>query len=200
MIDDFLIRRSEYCRKTAAQRLQRTNISANTITWLGFFCGMTAVVLIAMQHYWLATVFIALNRIGDSMDGALARLNGPTDKGAFLDITLDFIFYAGVVLGFALADPLHNALPAAVLLFSFFGTGCSFLAFAIMAEKQKLASMDYPDKGFYYLGGLTEGTETIACFVLMCLFPQWFAVFAYIYAAMCTMTTVVRVTFGVKTL
>ena len=200
MIDHFLITHSERYRQAAARRLQRANISADMMTWAGFTCGVAAVALIATQHYWLAIVFILLNRVGDSMDGALARLNGPTDKGGFLDITLDFIFYAGVVLGFALADPLHNALPSAVLLFSFFGTGCSFLAFAIMAEKQKLASMDYPDKGFYYLGGLTEGAETIACFVLMCLFPQWFAVFAYIYAAMCTMTTIVRVTFGVKTL
>ena len=200
MIDHFLITHSERYRQAAARRLQRANISADMMTWAGFACGVAAVALITTQHYWLAIVFILLNRVGDSMDGALARLNGPTDKGGFLDITLDFIFYAGVVLGFALADPLHNALPAAVLLFSFFGTGCSFLAFAIMAEKQKLASMDYPDKGFYYLGGLTEGAETIVCFVLMCLFPQWFAVFAYIYAAMCTMTTIVRVTFGVKTL
>ncbi|MBV7435127.1 CDP-alcohol phosphatidyltransferase family protein [Cardiobacteriaceae bacterium TAE3-ERU3] len=200
MIDHFLITHSERYRQAAARRLQRANVSADMMTWAGFACGAVAVVLIATQHYWLAVVFILLNRIGDSLDGALARLNGVTDKGAFLDITLDFIFYAGVVLGFALADPLHNALPAAVLLFSFFGTGCSFLAFAIMAEKQKLASLDYPNKGFYYLGGLTEGAETIACFVLMCIFPQWFAALAYGYASMCMMTTIVRVTFGVKTL
>jgi phosphatidylglycerophosphate synthase len=64
----------------------------------------------------------------------VARLTRPTDRGAFLDITLDFLFYASVPLAFALADPAANALPAAVLLAAFIGTGSSFLAFALLAS------------------------------------------------------------------
>jgi phosphatidylglycerophosphate synthase len=60
----------------------------------------------------------------------VARLSCPTDRGAFLDIALDFVFYALVPLGFALADPAANALPAAVLIAAFVGTGSSFLAFS----------------------------------------------------------------------
>jgi hypothetical protein len=60
----------------------------------------------------------------------------PTDRGAFLDITLDFLFYASIPLAFALADPAANALPAAVLLAAFIGTGSSFLAFAVLAERR----------------------------------------------------------------
>lgn len=200
MFDKILITRSERYRRAIACYLQRINLNADSITWAGFICGICAAILIACQYYWYAVVCILFNRFGDSMDGALARLNGITDRGAFLDITLDFLFYAAVVLGFACANPLYNALPAAILLFSFFGTGSSFLAFAVMAEKQQLNSTAYPDKGFYYLGGLTEGTETLFCFLLMCLFPTYFPLFAYVFAGLCGLTTIVRITFALKVL
>lgn len=51
-----------------------------------------------------------------------------TDAGGFLDISLDFLFYALVPFGFILADPTHNALAGGWLLFAFIGTGSSFLA------------------------------------------------------------------------
>ncbi len=60
-----------------------------------------------------------------------------TDRGAFLDITLDFLFYASIPLAFAIADPAANALPAAVLLAAFIGTGSSFLAFAVLAREAR---------------------------------------------------------------
>ncbi len=57
--------------------------------------------------------FIAASRLADGLDGELARVTAPTDRGAFLDITLDFLFYASVPLAFAWADPAANALAAA---------------------------------------------------------------------------------------
>ena len=96
------------------------------------------------------------------------------------------------------ADPVANGLPAAVLIYSFVGTGSTFLAFAIIAAKRKLASEDYPNKGFYYLGGLTEATETIAVFLAMCLSPSWFPVLAYSFAALCALTTATRILAGMR--
>ena len=58
--------------------------------------------------------------------------------------------------------------------------------------------MEYPDKGFYYLGGLTEGTETILLFVVMCLFPAWFPVLAYGFAALCLLTIISRIVIGIR--
>ena len=136
----------------------------------------------------------------DGLDGAVARLTQPTDRGAFLDIALDFLFYASIPLAFAVADPAANGLPAAVLLAAFVGTGSSFLAFAVLAERRGLHSTAYPAKGLYYLGGLTEATETLVCFALMCLFPQHFALWAYGFAALCALTTVTRLMAGWKVL
>ncbi len=180
----------------AAGTIQARGISANQVSVVGFGFGIIAAVMIAVGLVEAAVVPLFINRICDGLDGAVARREGPTDRGAFLDITLDFLFYAGVPLAFAFCNPQFNALPAAVLLASFIGTGVSFLAFAIMAEKRGEKSTAYPSKAFYYLGGLTEGTETIVCFVAMCLFRDWFPALAYIYAAMCTLTTITRMVAG----
>ena len=139
---------------------------------------------------------ILANRLLDGLDGAVARLQGPTERGAFLDIALDFVFYALIPLGFALHDPAANGLPAAILLAAFIGTGSSFLAFSAIAAKRGLRAADYPTKGIYYLGGLTEGFETIAVFVAMCLWPGAFPVLAYVFALACGITTVLRWTQG----
>ena len=127
---------------------------------------------------------------------ALARMTATSDAGGFLDIVLDFIFYSAVVLGFALANPVTNGLAASVLLFTFVGTGSSFLAFGIMAERRGIYNIVYPHKGFYYLGGLAEGTETLLCLVLFCLFPAHFPLLAYCFASICLVTTLTRVVGG----
>ncbi|PLP06280.1 hypothetical protein CWN13_18855, partial [Klebsiella pneumoniae] len=129
-----------------------------------------------------------------------ARRRGLTDAGGFLDIALDFLFYALVPFGFILADPLNNALAGGWLLFAFIGTGSSFLAFAALAARHQIANPGYAHKSLYYLGGLTEGTETILLFILGCLFPAHFAWLAWLFGALCWLTTATRICSGYQTL
>ncbi len=180
----------------AARGLVRLGLGADAISLAGFAIGMAAAAAIATQHDLVGLALLLLSRLMDGLDGAVARATTPTDRGGFLDITLDFLFYAAIPLAFALADPIRNALPAAVLLAAFIGTGSSFLAFAAVAEKRQLQSLAFPDKSFYFLGGLTEATETIAAFVAMCLWPQWFPHIAYGFAVLCGITVVLRVGWG----
>ena len=181
-----------------ASGLMRRGVSANQVTITGFLPGMVAIPLLAQEYYFLALLAIVTNRILDGLDGTLARMSSPTDAGGFLDITLDFVFYAGVVLGFALASPEKNALAACTLLFSFMGTGASFLAYAVMAERHQLKPPHHQHKSLYYLGGLAEGTETIILFVLCCLLPDHFVQLAYGFSAICVWTTVLRIWGGYR--
>jgi phosphatidylglycerophosphate synthase len=183
-----------------AHTLVRCGVGADALTLAGFALGLGAALAIAWQQYSTGLVLLLLSRLMDGLDGAVARATTPTDRGGFLDITLDFLFYALIPLAFAVADPAANALAAAVLLAAFMGTGSSFLAFAVLAEKRRLPSLAFPDKSFYFLGGLTEGSETIAVFVLMCLWPQWFAPMAYGFAALCAITIAMRIGWGYATL
>lgn len=178
------------------QWLASKHITANDVTLTGFAIGLLAALAIAFQFYFLGLLFLLLSRLADGLDGAVARASAPTDLGGFLDITLDFFFYGAIPMAFAIADPPANALPAAVLLAGFYATGSSFLAFAIMAEKRKITTTARGLKSLYYIGGLAEGTETIAVFVAFCLFPGWFAWIAYAFAAICFVTAANRVVIG----
>ena len=192
MIDASLIPLLRRCLTLPARTLVRAGVVANQVTLVGFCIGVMALPALAFGQFWLALFAIVVNRILDGLDGAVAQLTQPTDRGAFMDIVLDFVFYALVPLGFALADPAVNALPAAVLIAAFVGTGSSFLAFSVIAGQREMRPEAYPTKGIYYLGGLMEGTETIGFFVAMCVFPQAFAPLAYLFAAACAVTTVTR--------
>ncbi len=181
--------------------LDKKNVQPDTLTLVGFGLGMLAVPLLALQLWYGALFFIALNRIIDGLDGALARYQKQTsDAGGYLDICLDFLFYAAIPLGFAFANPNQNALAAAVLLTVFIGTGSSFLAFAIPAEKLNLPRPQLANKSFYFLNGLTEGTETIAFFVAFCVWPAYFAQLAYCFAFLAAITIFTRIHGGYHTL
>ncbi|MDE0954837.1 MAG: CDP-alcohol phosphatidyltransferase family protein [Pseudomonadales bacterium] len=192
MIDARILPLQQKILLPIAKLLVRLGVHADQITIAGFLVGLIALPLIATENYEWALVFILGNRLLDGLDGPVARLTQATDRGAFLDIALDFAFYAVIPLAFAFADSSANALAAAVLLTAFIGTGSSFLAFSLMAQKRKLQSQIFPNKGLYYLGGVTEGAETIAIFVAFCLWPDLFDILAYSFAFACLLTTLSR--------
>ena len=175
-----------------AAAAERRGLTPNQVTIGGFVLGVAAIAAIAAGWYLAGLALLLANRVADGVDGTLARRVGLTDLGGYLDIVLDFIVYAGAGFAFALADN-ENAVAAAFLIFSFMGTGSSFLAFAIFAAKRKLEGEAATAKGFYYLGGITEGTETILFFVIVLLSPDAFPAAAYIYGALCWLTTIGRV-------
>lgn len=200
MLDTFFIKSLKHPLRITAVVIDKLGIKANWITLFGFAFGMMVLPALYFGNTSLALLCVIINRVMDGLDGAVARVQGPTDLGGYLDITLDFIFYSAVIFGFALMNPLENALAASFLIFSFMGTGSSFLAFAIMAEKQKIERLEYGRKSLYFLGGLAEGTETIALLILICLFPSYFAVMAYIFGTICWITTATRIYAGYRTL
>lgn len=181
--------------------LDKKGLTPNQITIAGFIIGLLAVPMIVLNWWWAALFFIALNRIMDGIDGELARYQqSSSSAGGFLDICLDFLFYASIPFAFGLANPEQWGVPALVLLVTFIGTGSSFLAFAIAAEKFKIDRPQFKNKSFYYMQGLAEGTETIAIFVAFCIWPQWFSVLAYGFAFVCAITIVTRISGGFHTL
>ncbi|WP_352339462.1 CDP-alcohol phosphatidyltransferase family protein [Psychrobacter sp. 16-MNA-CIBAN-0192] len=181
--------------------LHKRSITADQLTVVGFLIGLLALPLLAFEYWYAALAAIVLNRIFDGLDGALARYaKQSSSAGGYLDITLDFLFYAAIPLGFILANPEQNAIAGALLLATFIGTGSSFLAFAIAAEKFKIDRPQFKYKSFYYLNGLTEGTETIALFIAFCIWPQHFAFFATLFAIVCTITIFTRIYGGYHTL
>ena len=124
-----------------ARRLARWGIGADQITWAGFGIGMAGAGVIAFELYSLGLILILASRIADGLDGAVARATGHvSDRGGFLDIVLDFLFYSAIPFAFAVAAPDQNALAAAFLIWSFIGTGASFLGYAVIAGKRGIST------------------------------------------------------------
>lgn len=182
-----------------ARKLAASGISANAITVFGFLSGVVAALVITYEYYYLGLVIILISRLADGLDGAVARVNKKTDLGGFLDITLDFFFYGMIPLAFVFANPAANAVAGATLIFTFYATGASFLAFALMSEKRGTSEEVRGSKSLVYTTGLAEATETITVFVLFCIFPNWFAVIAYSFAVVCLITVAARIWLAVQT-
>jgi phosphatidylglycerophosphate synthase len=198
MLDGWARPRLDPLLDAIGRGLSGIGVSANAVTWAAFAIGAAATLVIAQEWFFTGAVLILLSRLGDGLDGAIAKVRGRTDLGGYLDIVLDFTFYGLVPLGFVLTDPAANGIAGAVLLTAFYANGASFLAYAIMAEKRGLASNARGPKSLFFTTGIAEATETIAVFVAMCLFPRWFPMLAYGFAALTVYTTVSRIVLATR--
>lgn len=172
--------------------LAGAGVGANAVTAAGLALGLAAALCIALGQFWAAIAFILASRLADGLDGAVARASRVTDFGSYADILADFVFYAAIPLAFVWADPAANGLAGGVLLAAFYVNGASFLGYAILAQKRGLSTEANGRKSWYHALGLMEGTETIAFFIALCLFPGAFVPMALVFAALCAVTTLAR--------
>ncbi|MDC0457517.1 CDP-alcohol phosphatidyltransferase family protein [Alphaproteobacteria bacterium] len=192
MIDDRL---NNYLRPYLSYLAKKTiklGISANTVTTIGFIFGLCCFYSIINFHLFSAFLFLFLNRFCDGLDGAISRLIGPSDIGAFYDITFDFIFYSLFPIAFIFLD-IKNAYAICFLLLSFVSTQTTFLASAWIIEKNKTLISNKQSKSFFYIGGITEGFETIIFFILMLIFYESVELIAYIFGSLCWITSITRI-------
>ena len=120
------------------------------------------------------------------------RIEGVTPFGVFLDACLDFVFYAGVIFGFALAEPDENAVAACFLLFGFTASACAMLAYGVVSYQNSKKANEL-DASPFYLGGLAQGFETLAAFVLLCMMPFAFLPIAIALGCWCLLKAMVIV-------
>jgi phosphatidylglycerophosphate synthase len=184
MIDDILRERFRHPVDATGAWVARRGVKAEALTVAGFAVGVAGCLAIVGDYYWLALFCLALNRLADLVDGAVARASRVTDWGGFLDILLDLLIYSGYVLAFAIGRP-ENALAAAVLIYTFLATGASFLAAANIAARRGITRESPEKKSFFYKAAIAEGAETTAYLVLICLFPGTFVTLTYGFAAIC---------------
>ena len=174
--------------------LIKLGVSANAITFFGFFFGILSFILLVTENYYLSLFFFIINRFCDGLDGHVARNTYVSDLGGFYDITFDFIVYSLLPIGFILNDT-QNAMAFSFLLSAFIGTSSTFLASAWIIEKNKNLLKEKFQKSFFYTRGITEGFETILFFILIFLFPSYAYFFAWIFGILCWITVFTRILF-----
>lgn len=171
------------------KKLAKMGVSANLISILGFIIGVFAINFLSLEMYGYALLCILLNRVFDAVDGAIARHSEITDFGVFLDAALDYIFYAGVIFGFALANPEQNAIAACFLMFAFASAACAMLAYAVIAYKNNSNEKLELNQSPFYLGGFAQGFETFIALIILCIIPVWFMPIAIILGALSLVKT-----------
>ena len=166
----------------------RIGISANAVTIFGFLMGLAAAAFIADEDYALGLGCLALNRLGDILDGVMARLKGATPLGAFLDASLDLFVYAAIPFSFALSRQ-QDALAATFLLM-----GLMVTAVPSLAAKAFSPPLARGTHKAIFSRAFCEHSETFLAFVLMCLAPRWmFSILAYLYGILCFISGGLRI-------
>lgn len=172
-----------------AALLDRRGVRAGHVTAAGLVVGVGACVAAALAAWWVALALFLVNRALDGLDGVLARRRGPTDLGGLYDFLADYVVYAGFVLGVAIAIP-DARVACVALLGSYLLNLVALLSFASLVEKRGLDHGD--ERSLRFTTGLTEGTETIAAYVLFCLVPAHAGTVAWVFAGMVLVTLAQR--------
>ena len=197
MLDQQARRLTQPLSAPVARILVRWGASATMVTAVGWVAGVAACFAVATQHWHVALGLWIVNRVLDGLDGAIARLTTTTDSGGFLDIMADFSIYAGFVFAIAIAVP-EARLACTALLVSYYVSGSAFLALSSLLERRKQQFGD--DRSLRFVAGLAEGTETIAVYVVICLWPSQVVLIAWLFAGAVLFTALQRLAFGLRVL
>lgn len=177
-------------------------LSPDRLTVAGLVLGLASAGAAALGWWAAAVVLWLVSRLTDGLDGALARRRrvrgeGDAGAGALLDITADFLVYGATVVGVGIGagGPLW---PFLLVLLAYYVNGTAFLAFSSLAERAGRAIDD--GRSLSFLGGLAEGTETIAVHTLWLLLPFWAPQIAVGWALVVAVSAAQRILAGYRAL
>ncbi len=164
-------------------------IPANVITLIGLIFAILAGFFFIFQILLFIIISLVLVEFFDQLDGVVARLQGPTKLGSFLDSTLDrigdYIIFFGIILG-GYTD-LH------IGLITLAG------AFLTSYTRAKIESLGIPN---LYGVGLLERTDRVPILLIGSIFQIWFPLaiwWTMILLAIGTNITVIqRIVFAFK--
>ena len=183
--------------------LDRSWITPDRVTLVGLVLGLGSAAAAAGQLWPIALLLWLVSRLADGLDGPLARRRGPDDTGAggFLDITADFTVYGTTVVGVAVgvvAGEGASWWPFLLVLLAYYVNGTAFLAFSSLAERSGRTLDD--GRSLSFLGGIAEGTETIAVHALWLVVPGAAEQVAVVWAVVVGVGAIQRVVAGYRAL
>jgi len=182
----------------AGRRLARAGVPPAALTGAGWAAGAGACAATALRAWPVALGLWLANRLLDGLDGPTARAGRRScEAGGFLDIVADFSVYAGIILGLAIAVPAAR-LACVALLTGYYISGTAFLALSSLAERRRARLGD--ERSLRFVGGLAEGTETIAAYVLLFLLPGQAVLIVWAFTTVVAVTAAQRVVIGVRLL
>ena len=172
MLDALLRKWTKPAFAAVARRFVRTGA---LFSLLGLALGLAALPLFAFRFYPAGLVLLLASRPVSALAAAAARETGNTAALA-ANFAFDAVVLAGAPFAFALADP-PRALAATFLIFAMSANTASAFAFA---DSDGVAR------------GMIGQFEILVAIALASLFPEWFAVIAYVLGFLCFAAAGVR--------
>ncbi len=170
---------------SAAVPFIKLKFTPNKITILAFFVGVGAGVFIGFEMYMAAAITLLLSGFFDVLDGTIARLTkNSTSLGAFLDMVLDRMVEAAIIIGFYFSKPEF----ALIYLLFFTSVLFNFSAFAVSGALLQ----NKGKKSIHYAPGLAERTETFIAFWLMMFFNDYAGHILLVFVVIIFITGITR--------
>lgn len=208
MFDAYLRRLLERPLARIAASLERPGVTADRLTAAGLVLGLGSAAAAAATWWWLSLALWLISRLADGLDGPVARVSRARDPrradagaGGFFDITADFVVYGSTVVGVAVGGSAAYGSPwwpFLLVLLAYYVNGTAFLAFSSIAERSGRTLDD--GRSLSFLGGLTEGAETIVVHSLWLIFSAVAWQIALVWAAAVSISAAQRMVAGYRCL
>ena len=178
MLDALLHKWTGPVANAAARRLAWNPLAA---AFAAFALGLAALPVIGMHYYLPGLALLVLSRPLAGLAAAAARRCNDSHALVVMSV-FDAVVFAGMpFFGFALGDPAR-------------ALACVFLTFALavnIASAFAFATGDGPARGGIW------NTEIIIAIAFACVFPEHFAIVAYVLGVLCFVASGARVAAGI---
>jgi CDP-diacylglycerol--glycerol-3-phosphate 3-phosphatidyltransferase len=119
MLTDLVRKWMRWLLEPLARLINRTGISPNLLTVIGFALTAGVAYVLATGHLQIGGVLLAVAGTFDALDGTLARLAGKRSRfGAFLDSTMDRLSEAVIYLGLLVHYTQHGGQQESFLIYA----------------------------------------------------------------------------------
>jgi len=173
-------------------------VSANQLTIIGLIFGLIGSFLIYLSSLFEELLIImiissvsivSISFFFDTIDGSVARYEGPTTFGGILDIFCDRLVEISIIISIVASDAL-NLMWAGM--FSLAAIILCISMFLIVGGINKRNSVENTSKVITYQTGLMERSETFLFFLAMIILIPWRLMLLWIFSALVFTTAILR--------
>lgn len=185
MIDSKLRSNVQPVFNLLAKGLIKIGLTPNIITVIAFVLGIGSALAIGMKYSIVALVLLWMSGLLDVLDGSVARLTkSSSPKGAYMDLILDRMVEAAVILGLYHAYPEH----AWMYLIFFVAVLFNFTTFIVAGA---LFSNE-GEKSMHYDVGIAERTETFIVFSMLIVLKNFIFPILLVFNSIIFITGIIR--------
>ena len=173
-------------------------VSANQLTIIGLIFGLIGSFLIylssLLEDFLIIMIISSVSIISisfffDTIDGSVARYEGPTTFGGILDIFCDRLVEISIIISIVASDAL-NLIWAGM--FSLAAIILCISMFLIVGGINKSNNVENTSKVITYQTGLMERSETFLFFLAMIILIPWRLMLLWIFSALVFTTAILR--------